>query len=75
MERAYKYRIYPTAKQVDLLNQIFGSCRFVYNHYLEKRTELYQKSGASMSYNASFECANSLNLKVVNAVVVEVRIS
>ena len=60
MERAYKYRIYPTAKQVDLLNQISGSSRFVYNHYLNKRTELYQKSGASMSYNACSKDLTSL---------------
>ena len=30
MERAYKYRIYPTAKQIEIINQIFGSWRFVY---------------------------------------------
>ena len=61
MERAYKYRIYPTAKQIQVIEQIFGSCRFVYNHYLEKRNDLYKTSKASMSYNA---CSKDLtNLK------------
>ena len=61
MERAYKYRIYPTAQQIEIINQIFGSCRFVYNHYLKKRNDLYKTSNASMSYIA---CSKDLtNLK------------
>lgn len=59
MERAYKYRIYPTQQQVNLINQIFGCCRFVYNHYLDKRQTLYKESGTSMGYN---DCASDLTL-------------
>ncbi|MFN1143863.1 helix-turn-helix domain-containing protein, partial [Serratia quinivorans] len=29
MKRAYKYRFYPTADQVELLAQTFGCVRFV----------------------------------------------
>lgn len=39
-KKGYKYRIYPTASQVQLLNQTFGCCRYVYNRALaESKTE------------------------------------
>ena len=59
MERAYKYRIYPTEQQINLINQIFGCCRFVYNHYLDKRQTAYKDHGTSMGYN---DCATDLTL-------------
>ena len=31
---AYKFRIYPTNEQKIYIAKNFGSCRFVYNHYL-----------------------------------------
>jgi putative transposase len=30
-KRAYRYRIYPTPEQVDVLARTFGGARFVYN--------------------------------------------
>ena len=39
MYKAYKFRLYPDTDQMKLLNKSFGSCRFVYNHYLEKIKE------------------------------------
>ena len=57
MEKAYKYRIYPNKKQRELIQKTFGCCRFVYNHYLAKRIELYKKNKTSLSYNS---CANNL---------------
>lgn len=61
MEKAYKYRIYPNKKQKELLARIFGCCRFVYNHYLAKRIEMYEKNKESLSY---VQCANDMkNLK------------
>jgi putative transposase len=59
MERAYKYRIYPTRQQENLINQIFGCCRFVYNYYLNERQKAYLKDGTSMSYN---DCASNLTI-------------
>lgn len=43
MEKAYKYRIYPNKKQIELIHKTFGCTRFVYNHYLAKRKEIYEK--------------------------------
>ena len=57
MEYSYKFRIYPTPEQKNLIQRTFGCCRFVYNHYLARRSELFNKSGSTMNYYA---CANDL---------------
>ena len=46
---AYKYRIYPTKADRILLAKHFGSCRFLYNHFLFYRQSEYQK-GNKVSY-------------------------
>ena len=43
MEKAFKYRIYPNREQIILLAKTFGCTRFVYNHYLAKRKDAYEK--------------------------------
>ena len=59
--KAYKYRIYPNKQQMELINKTLGCTRFVFNHYLAKRIELYKKENKSLTYN---QCANDLtNLK------------
>ena len=42
MERAYKFRIYPTTAQAALIAQTFGCKRWVYNHFLAERIEIYE---------------------------------
>ena len=37
MEKAYKFRIYPTKEQEIMFQKNFGCVRYVYNHYLEMR--------------------------------------
>lgn len=34
MYRAYKFRMYPTKNQKELLNKSFDCCRFIFNYYL-----------------------------------------
>lgn len=41
MLKAYKYRLYPTDEQRDLLVKQFGCCRYVWNWALDKKTKLY----------------------------------
>lgn len=61
MEKAFKFRLVPTEEQEIMLSKTFGSCRFVYNHYLGKKIDLYKSEEKSMSY---VECANDMkNLK------------
>lgn len=52
MEYSYKFRIYPTPSQENIIQRTFGCCRFVWNYYLAKRKDLYVANGATMNYNA-----------------------
>ena len=36
MYKAYKFRLYPSEKQTELLSKTFGCTRFVYNYFLDK---------------------------------------
>ena len=60
MERAYKYRIYPNKKQQELLQKTFGCVRFVYNYYLHKREEAYEKEGITLTYSMCSKDLTSL---------------
>ena len=44
MYKSFKFRMYPTKEQVEILNKCFGSIRFIYNHYLTKIKEESYKS-------------------------------
>lgn len=57
MEKAYKYRIYPNKKQQEIIAKTFGCCRFVYNKYLAKRIEMYEKNKETFSY---VQCAKDM---------------
>ena len=57
MEKAFKYRMYPNREQRILLAKTFGCTRFVYNHYLAKRKDAYEKDGITLNYSA---CAKDL---------------
>ena len=39
VNRAYKFRIYPNKKQIELINKMIGSARFVFNFFLGKQKE------------------------------------
>jgi putative transposase len=41
MIKVYKYRLYPTKQQSELINKHIGSCRFVYNLALETKQMAY----------------------------------
>ena len=61
MLKTLKIRIYPDEDQKVLIEKHFGSTRFVWNHFLEKRTREYHDNGKSMS---GFDTINDLkNLK------------
>ena len=59
MEKAYKFRFYPTKTQITILNCTFGCVRYVYNHFLGLKQELYNKEKKSMSYN---QCSKALTV-------------
>ena len=47
MERSYEIRIYPNARQRELIGRTFGCCRWVYNKCLEERRAAYESTGKS----------------------------
>ena len=49
VQRAYKYRFYPTAEQRAKLDKYFGHTRWVWNHSLEFRTKAYRRRGESVT--------------------------
>jgi len=42
-KKTYKYRLYPTKKQQEILEKHLSLCRWLYNHFLDERRTLYQK--------------------------------
>ena len=49
MYKAYRFRLYLTTNQVELIHKTFGCTRVVYNHYLEKQKALYDEGKDSLS--------------------------
>lgn len=44
---SYKFRIYPSKQQANLIQKTFGCVRFVYNHFLADRISAYTEQGES----------------------------
>ena len=70
MYRAYRFRLYPTTNQVELIHKTFGCTRVVYNHYLENQKSLYEEKKDSLS---CFDMIKDLkNLQVEHPLLKEV---
>ncbi|WP_368652756.1 IS200/IS605 family element RNA-guided endonuclease TnpB [Ornithinibacillus sp. 4-3] len=52
VNKAYKFRIYPTKKQEILLAKTIGCSRFVFNHFLKQWNETYKETGKGLTYHA-----------------------
>ena len=50
INRTYKFRLYPTNAQTELLAKHFGCTRFVYNYFLNQRQEQYKLTGKSDNF-------------------------
>ncbi len=53
--KTYQFRIYPTHKQVNRLEEWLGLCCEVYNAALDERKSAYRLAGVSLSYE--HQCA------------------
>ena len=60
VNRSYKYRFYPTDEQKMQLSHAFGCSRFVYNHFLKKRTDAYYEKKESLNYHKTSELLTQL---------------
>ena len=47
--KGYVFRMYPTEKQKELINQTIGCSRFIYNYFLDDKIKEYKKKGKSKS--------------------------
>jgi putative transposase len=61
INKTYRFRIFPTAKQEQNLARHFGHSRFVYNYFLNQRKEQYQSDKKSDNYYK--QAANLTKLK------------
>src|SRR5690606_25609400 len=57
VNKAYRFRIYPTKEQEILITKTFGCSRFVFNHFLAKWNETYKETGKGLTYNT---CSSQL---------------
>ncbi|KAB7707006.1 IS200/IS605 family element transposase accessory protein TnpB [Bacillus aerolatus] len=57
VNKAYKFRIYPTEEQAVLINKTIGCSRFVFNHFLSLWNDSYKQTGKGLSYN---KCSKQL---------------
>lgn len=48
MRKTYKYRIYPTKAQENILNKMLEECRWVFNKTLETRKNSFEQDGVSL---------------------------
>ena len=55
MQKAYRYRLYPTDEQTQMMTRIIGCCRFVWNRLLEYSSKSYKRRGES---HTSFDLNN-----------------
>ncbi|WBW99150.1 IS200/IS605 family element RNA-guided endonuclease TnpB [Oceanirhabdus sp. W0125-5] len=50
LNKAYKFRIYPNENQIEIIEKSFGCSRYVYNHFLNQRNEIYKAEKRCMKY-------------------------
>lgn len=67
MEYSYKFRLYPNKEQEDLIRRTFGCARFVFNHYLAERIEMYKDNGKSLNYFEQNKNLTSLKAQTATA--------
>jgi putative transposase len=51
IQSTYRYRLYPTADQENMLGRFAGARRFVWNWALNRKREHFQQTGKTLSYN------------------------
>jgi len=51
VQKAFKYRFFPTGAQAAQLARTFGYARFVYNQALNYRSKAWQKENKSIGYH------------------------
>ncbi|MDA7027058.1 IS200/IS605 family element RNA-guided endonuclease TnpB [Bacillus sp. CLL-7-23] len=61
INKAYKFRIYPTKEQEILIAKTIGCSRFVFNRFLGQWNDAYKETGKGLTYHSC--CAELTKLK------------
>ncbi|NHN35648.1 IS200/IS605 family element RNA-guided endonuclease TnpB [Paenibacillus agricola] len=64
VNKAYKFRIYPTPEQATLINKTIGCARFVFNRFLAQWSDTYRETGKGLSYGACSAELTKLKQKI-----------
>ena len=72
INRTFKFRLYPSREQTELLARHFGCSRFVYNYFLNQRKEQYRLTGKSDNYYAQAKTLTELKKQETTAWLKEV---
>src|SRR5699024_12248150 len=57
IHKSYRFRIYPTKKQIELIKKTIGCSRFVFNHFLATWKDTYKETGKCLTYHS---CSSTL---------------
>lgn len=60
IQKAYRFRFYPTEEQKIMLDRVFGCCRFVFNHFLNEKQKAWKEEAKCVSYGDCSEALRSL---------------
>lgn len=50
MLKSFRYRIFPTKKQIRIMRQWLEECRWLFNHFLAERKEAWEQEQRSINY-------------------------
>lgn len=66
MELTYRYRIYPSEKQLKMIRKTCGCVRYLYNQLLDERTKVYRETRAWADLNVEKYLSKAPFLKEVD---------
>jgi putative transposase len=71
--KTYKFRIYPTVAQVEIMENTLGTCRFLYNDCLADRKNAYERTGKTVGYyDQQYELKNREGINIHSKVAQDV---
>ena len=65
INKAYKFRIYPSKKQRELIAKTIGCSRFVFNHFLNAWNSEYSQTGKGLTYGLCSKQMTQLKKELV----------
>lgn len=57
IQKAYKFRLYPNQEQQTLIAKTLGSCRYIFNYFLNEWNATYETTSKGLSYS---KCSKEL---------------